>query len=349
MLEKVRQKTALVTGAAGFIGYHTANKLLGNGWKVVGLDCMSDYYDVSLKERREGMLIKNPSYCSVHEKVETPNVLIDLFEKERPSLVIHLAAQAGVRYSIENPRAYLESNINGTFELLEAARAFPPEHMLLASTSSAYGANKEMPYTETVKADHQMSFYAATKKSTENMAHSYAHLFGLPITMFRFFTVYGPWGRPDMALFKFTKAILNHDPIDVYNYGDMSRDFTYIDDLVDGILLLIDAIPKEKKYDIDSTSEVGPFRVVNIGNSKPVQLLEFIAAIENALGIKALKNLMPMQCGDVPATWADTSLLQQLTGYQPSTDITTGVKHFVDWYREFYTPKVDNRQVKNQK
>jgi UDP-glucuronate 4-epimerase len=219
------------------------------------------------------MLLQNASYRSVHEKVETPNVLMDLFEEERPNVVIHLAAQAGVRYSIENPRAYLESNINGTFEILEAARAFPPKHMLLASTSSAYGASEEMPYRETLKADHQMSFYAATKKSTENMAHSYAHLFELPITMFRFFMVCGPWGRPDMALFKFTKAILNGEPIDVYNHGDMSRDFTYIDDLVHGIRLLIDAVPEDRDCleenvgKLDSKSDVALFRVVNIGNS----------------------------------------------------------------------------------
>lgn len=333
-------KVALVTGAAGFIGFFVCQNLLGSGWRVVGLDCMSDYYDVALKEARESTLMKHESYRSVHDKVETPGLLMSLFSEEKPDAVIHLAAQAGVRYSIDNPRSYLESNIVGTFELLEAARAYPPKHMLLASTSSAYGANTVMPYEETVKADHQMSFYAATKKSTEVMAHSYAHLYDLPITMFRFFTVYGPWGRPDMALFKFTKAILGNEPIDVYNFGEMKRDFTFIDDLVRAISLLIDAVPDNSsghKHHGDSLSPVAPFRVVNIGNSDSVQLTDFIDAIEVAVGKNAKRNLMPMQAGDVPATWADAGLLRELTGYSPKTSVKEGVKCFVDWYRDFYS------------
>ena len=337
------KKVALVTGAAGFIGYHISKRLLDEGWRVIGLDCMSDYYDVSLKSHREDMLLESKNYRSIHEKVETPGVLLQLFEEEKPKVVIHLAAQAGVRYSIEKPRAYLESNIVGTFELLEAARAFPPDHMLLASTSSAYGANENMPYKEKDKADHQMSFYAATKKSTESMAHSYAHLFNLPVTMFRFFTVYGPWGRPDMAYFKFTRSILSGQKIDVYNDGNMSRDFTYIDDLVSAIRLLIDTIPSqsddkaESRLSIDSQSLVAPFRLVNIGNSQPEQLTDFIRVIEKSLGIEAQKNFMPMQPGDVPATWADTSLLELLTGYRQKTNIEVGVARFVEWYKDYYS------------
>lgn len=332
-------KTALITGAAGFIGAATATVLLHEGWRVIGLDAMTDYYDVTLKEAREAKLIAHPNYRSIHGKVEDEGRLMALFAEERPDVVIHLAAQAGVRYSIDNPRSYLESNMIGTYELLEAARAYPPAHMLLASTSSAYGANTVMPYVETARADHQMSFYAATKKATEAMAHSYAHLYDLPITMFRFFTVYGPWGRPDMALFKFTKAILNGDAIDVYNHGDMKRDFTYIDDLVHAIRLLIDATPRrlETVPEGDSLSPVAPFRVVNIGNSEPVQLLSFIEAIEAATGLSAQKNMMPMQAGDVPATWADARLLTSLTGYAPKTQVPEGVANFVAWYRAYYS------------
>jgi UDP-glucuronate 4-epimerase len=335
-------RTALVTGCSGFIGYFVSKRLLSEGFRVIGLDAMTDYYDVTLKQRRLGHLLQSEHFRMVQEYVETPGILLDLFETEQPDVVIHLAAQAGVRYSIENPRAYLESNIIGTFELLEAARAYPPQHMLLASTSSAFGANTEMPYRETDRADHQMSFYAATKKSTENMAHSYAHLFELPITMFRFFTVYGPWGRPDMALFKFTKSILDGKPIDVYNHGDMKRDFTYIDDLVQAIRLLIEVPPKRPSElgliaSGDSLSPVAPWRVVNIGNSDAVQLTDFIDAIEEATGRKAERNLMPMQAGDVPATWANAELLRTLTGYSPSTSVRAGVVEFVRWYRDYHS------------
>jgi UDP-glucuronate 4-epimerase len=335
-------RTALVTGSAGFIGSFVCDRLLRDGFRVIGLDAMTDYYDVSLKQRRQGRLLQSEHFRAMEDYVETPGLLMELFAEEKPEIVVHLAAQAGVRYSIENPRSYLESNIVGTFELLEAARAYPPQHMLFASTSSAFGANTEMPYRETDRADHQMSFYAATKKATENMSHSYAHLFDLPITMFRFFTVYGPWGRPDMALFKFTKAIFEGRPIDVYNYGDMKRDFTYVEDLVEAIRLLIDVPPVrpaagEPVAPGDSLSPVAPWRVVNIGNSNAVQLTDFIVAIEDATGRQAERNLMPMQAGDVPATWADAELLKSLTGYAPKTSVRDGVGKFVEWYRDYYS------------
>ncbi|MCW1952001.1 MAG: GDP-mannose 4,6-dehydratase [Octadecabacter sp.] len=328
----------LVTGSAGFIGYHLCKLLLAEGFDVVGFDAMTDYYDVRLKERRQANLLQSGSFKAVNERLETGGVLMDLVASEKPDFIVHLAGQAGVRYSIDEPRSYVESNIIGTFNLLEAVRATPVKHLLLASTSSAYGANTEMPYTETDKADTQMSFYAATKKSNEVMAHSYAHLYDIPTTMFRFFTVYGPWGRPDMAPFKFTKAVLNGDPIDVYNHGDMSRDFTYVTDLVRGIHLLLNAVPErlDDVPDGDSLSPVAPHRIVNIGNGEPVQLMAFIEAIEKATGKPADKNFMDIQPGDVPATWADCTLLQKLTGYTPKTDIETGVQAFVDWYRDYY-------------
>lgn len=334
-------RTALVTGAAGFIGYFTCKRLLDDGFRVIGIDSLTDYYDPELKRRRQASLLQNAQFRIVNEAVETPGLLAALFEADRPDVVIHLAAQAGVRYSIENPRSYLEANVVGAFELLEAARAFPPQHMLLASTSSAYGANTVMPYVETAKADHQMSFYAATKKATEAMAHSYAHLFDLPVTMFRFFTVYGPWGRPDMALFKFTRAILNGEAIDVYNHGNMRRDFTYIDDLVEAIRRLVDVPPARPEGEAqpaagDSLSPVAPWRIVNIGNSQPVELEAMIAALEEAVGMQARRNLLPMQPGDVLATWADVELLRTLTGYVPATDIKSGIARFVAWYRDYY-------------
>jgi len=327
-----------ITGVAGFIGANAAGQLLTSGHQVTGIDNLNDYYDPALKKDRLQRLEGDNKFQFVTGSIQDPGVLADLFADNGFDAVIHMAAQAGVRYSIDNPRSYLDSNLIGTFELLEAARAHPPKHMLLASTSSAYGANTEMPYQEVQKADHQMSFYAATKKATESMAHSYAHLYSLPITMFRFFTVYGPWGRPDMAPIKFTRNILNGDPIDVYNHGNMRRDFTYVDDLVWALTLLLPQAPTETPIAnvADSLSPVAPFRVVNIGNNKPVELIDFISEIENAIGKPAVQNLMEMQAGDVPATWADTTLLEALTGYVPRTDIKTGVKAFVDWYQDYY-------------
>jgi len=330
-------RTALVTGSAGFIGYHLSTRLLAMGWRVIGLDCLSPYYDVTLKQRRHAMLEQDGNFTPVIGKLEDPERLMALFAEHQPDVVIHLAAQAGVRHSIEAPRDYLESNLVGSFELLEAARAHPPKHLLMASTSSVYGANTQMPFHERMQVETQMSFYAATKKATESMAHSYAHLYQLPVTMFRFFTVYGPWGRPDMALFKFTKAMLADEPIDVYNHGRMSRDFTYIDDLVDGICGLITAVPGDTAVsDRDSLSPVAPFRSVNIGANAPTPLMGYISAIETALGFEAKKNMLEMQAGDVPATWADAGLLRDLTGVSAQVDVPTGVRRFVEWYRDYY-------------
>lgn len=329
--------TALITGSAGFIGYFTAQALLKAGWQVVGLDALSDYYDVALKERRHAMLAQSPGFSPVIGRLEDPGRLMALFDTHKPDLVIHLAAQAGVRYSIDHPASYVQANLVGTAELLEAARAHPPKHMMLASTSSVYGANTEMPYVETHKVDTQMSFYAATKKATEALAHSYAHLYGLPTTMFRFFTVYGPWGRPDMAHFKFTRAILAEEAIDIYNNGEMQRDFTYIDDLVAAVLALAEAVPDPAHpVEGDSLSPVAPFRIVNIGNGAPVKLMDYVAAIESACGREAQKNFMPMQPGDVPATWADATLLTRLTGTRDITPVREGIGRFVSWYRDYY-------------
>ncbi len=326
-----------MTGSAGFIGYHLCERLLADGFEVIGFDALTDYYDVDLKLRRQANLQKSTRFRAIKDRLETEGVLARLCAAERPEVIVHLAAQAGVRHSIEAPRSYLDANILGTFNLLEAVRATPCTHLLIASTSSVYGANIAMPYAETDKADTQMSFYAATKKATEAMAHSYAHLYGIPTTMFRFFTVYGPWGRPDMALFKFTRAILAGEPVAIYNHGQMERDFTYVDDLVQGIRLLVDVVPGQgPPVENDSLSAIAPFRIVNIGNSAPVRLLDFVAAIETATGRKAEMQMMDMQPGDVPATWADGTLLNALTGYVPRTSLQTGVQAFVDWYRKFY-------------
>jgi len=328
----------LVTGTAGFIGFHLAKLLLAEGHLVQGYDGMTDYYDVALKRKRHAMLLQNLNFTATEAMLEDQATLDRVADAFAPEVIVHLAAQAGVRYSLQNPRAYLNANVIGTFNVMEAARRFGVRHLMLASTSSVYGANTAMPYAETDKADMPMSFYAATKKATESMGHAYAHLHRLPTTMFRFFTVYGPWGRPDMALFKFTEAILAGRPIDVYNMGEMWRDFTYIDDLVHAIRLLIDAVPggPETAAAGDSLSPVAPYRVVNIGNSKKVRLTDFIDAIEAATGRKAIRNLMPMQPGDVPATWADATLLRALTGYAPQTDVREGAAMFVAWWREYH-------------
>ena len=333
-------RKVFVTGSSGFIGFHLSQLLLDEGFQVIGFDGMTDYYDVSLKQRRQQMLLQNPNFSVYNEMLEDQDALRSAYENDLPDVVVHLAAQAGVRYSLENPRAYLDANIVGTFNLMELTREHGVEHLLMASTSSVYGANEEMPFLETQKTETPLTFYAATKKATEGMAHSYAHLWQIPTTMFRFFTVYGPWGRPDMALFKFVKATLEGDPIDVYNHGKMARDFTYVTDLVRGIRGLIDTPPAgiedREAIEGDSISPAAPFRVVNIGNSDKVGLEVFIEAMEKTLGMKATRNYMDMQKGDVPATWADASLLQNLTGYRPNTPVAEGVERFVKWYREYY-------------
>ena len=334
-------KKVLVTGSAGFIGYHLCALLLREGFRVHGFDGMTDYYDVSLKQRRHQMLMQSPNFSATEAMLEDLAAFDAMVDEFAPDIIVHLAAQAGVRYSLEQPRAYIEANVIGTFNVMEAARRHAVEHLLMASTSSVYGANTKMPYAETDKADTQLTIYAATKKATEAMGHSYAHLWNIPTTMFRFFTVYGPWGRPDMALYKFVDAILEGRPIDVHNHGDMFRDFTYVEDLVRGIRLLIDTPPVRpaEGEDIpegDSLSPVAPYRVVNIGNSDKVRLLDFVDAIEDAVGVKATRNYMEMQKGDVPATWADASLLQRLTGYRPQTDVRDGIAKFVAWFRDYY-------------
>ena len=330
-----------ITGTAGFIGFHLAKLLLSEGFVVHGYDGMTDYYDVALKQRRHAMLLQNATFSATEGMLEDQELVDKTIDDFQPDVIVHLAAQAGVRYSLENPRAYLDSNVIGTFNIMDAARRLKVQHLLMASTSSVYGANEVMPFTETEKADTQLTIYAATKKANESMAHSYAHLWDLPTTMFRFFTVYGPWGRPDLALYKFVDAILEDRPIDIYNHGDMYRDFTYVDDLVRAIRLLIDAAPEmpNQRGDVppfDSISPVAPFRVVNIGNSEKVRLLDFVDAIEESLDKKAVRNYMPMQMGDVPATWADASLLQHLTGYRPQTAFKDGIDRFVSWFREYY-------------
>jgi UDP-glucuronate 4-epimerase len=329
----------LVTGTAGFIGFHLARRLLDDGHVVVGYDALTDYYDRRLKEERHALLARSNRFTPIVARLEEAERLDEAADLARPDVIVHLAGQAGVRYSIENPRAYVDANLIGSFNLLETAKRVRPRHLLLASTSSVYGANRAMPFAETDRADWPMTLYAASKKAMEAMSHSHAHLFDLPTTCFRFFTVYGPWGRPDMALFKFVSAIEKGEPIDVYGMGEMRRDFTYVDDLVEAIVRLVDPPPAVGRPVtgagvVDSLSPVAPWRVVNIAGGNPVGLGDFIAAIEAALGRTAVKRFLPMQPGDVPETAADPRLLEALTGYRPSTPIEVGTRAFVDWYRD---------------
>lgn len=339
MTKIITPRRVLITGTAGFIGYHLSKLLLAEGFVVHGYDGMTDYYDVALKQRRHQMLLQNPNFSATEGMLEDQALVDRIADEFAPDVIVHLAAQAGVRYSLENPRAYLDANIIGTFNVMEAARRLGVQHLLMASTSSVYGSNTVMPFVETEKADTPLTIYAATKKANEGMSHAYAHLHDLPTTMFRFFTVYGPWGRPDLALYKFVDAILDGRPIDIYNNGDMYRDFTYVDDLVRAISLLIDVVPVQSEDGTlpegDSISPVAPYRIVNIGNSEKVGLLDFINAVEECLGQKAERNYMGMQTGDVPATWANAELLKTLTGYQPQTDFRDGIAKFVEWYREY--------------
>ncbi|MDE1992374.1 MAG: NAD-dependent epimerase [Rhizobiaceae bacterium] len=331
----------LITGTAGFIGFHLARRLLEDGHFVVGFDGMTPYYDVKLKEKRHAILARSNGFKAVVGMLEDKAALDHAAELAEPDVIVHLAAQAGVRYSLENPKSYVDSNVTGSFNVLELARSLQPKHLLLASTSSVYGANEKIPFAESDKADEQMTIYAATKKGMELMAHSYAHLFNVPTTAFRFFTVYGPWGRPDMALFKFVDAIKNDRPIEIYGEGKMSRDFTYIDDLVEGIVRLIGVIPSEEnrvasETVIDTLSKHAPFRVVNIGGGTPVGLLQFVETIETMLGKKAIRQLLPMQPGDVHNTYAVPDLLVALTGFKPKIEVDEGVRRFVEWYQENY-------------
>ena len=332
-----------ITGTAGFIGFHLARRLLQEGHDVTGFDGLTPYYNIKLKEMRHAALSQFPAFKPVISMLEDRPALESAVLAAKPDILIHLAAQSGVRYSLENPEAYLRSNVEGSWNIMEIARRVDVRHLMLASTSSIYGANETVPFRETDRADEPLTIYAATKKSMELMAHSYAHLHKIPTTAFRFFTVYGPWGRPDMALFKFTKNMLEDQPIEIYGEGNMSRDFTYIDDLVEGIVRLSQIIPSEENRVtedgvIDTLSRHAPFRVVNIGGGQPVELMHFVETVEKAVGKPAIRNMLPMQQGDVPRTFASPDLLRALTGFVPHTSVEEGIKALVAWYREMNGP-----------
>lgn len=329
----------LVTGAAGFIGFHVSQRLLAAGHTVVGIDNMNDYYDVNLKQARLGLL-DFPLFSFARLDIADRVGMEKLFANEKFDRVIHLAAQAGVRYSLENPHAYADANLMGFLNILEGCRHTKVQHLVYASSSSVYGLNRKMPFSTDDSVDHPVSLYAATKKANELMAHTYAHLYGIPTTGLRFFTVYGPWGRPDMALFKFTKAMLEGQSIDVYNYGKMKRDFTYIDDIVEAVVRVQDVIPQpDPCWTVEAgtpATSSAPYRVYNIGNSSPVELMDYITALEQAMGMEAKKNMMPMQPGDVLETSAETQPLYDLVGFKPQTSVKEGVKNFVEWYKAYY-------------
>jgi UDP-glucuronate 4-epimerase len=334
----------LVTGSAGFIGMHTTLSLLKNGHEIVGIDNLNNYYDVNLKKARLSHLMTHPNFKFYELDISERALTKELFETEKPNRVIHLAAQAGVRYSIINPHAYIDSNVQGFMNILEGCRYNHVEHLVYASSSSVYGSNTCLPFDESQNIDHPISLYAATKKANELMAHVYSHLYRVPTTGLRFFSVYGPWGRPDMALFKFTKAILAGEVIDIYNHGNMVRDFTYVDDIVKGILLITDK-PATAQSDYDPmipnpAISDAPYRIFNIGNNNPITLMSYIEAIENAIGVKAQKNYLPMQEGDVPETASNTDTLSQWIGFKPNTSISDGVNNFVTWYKSYYKVEV---------
>ncbi len=346
----------LVTGTAGFIGFHVANKLLNDGHVIIGFDSVNDYYDVNLKYGRlnaAGINLKegksyaklestiHPPYCFYKGNLENKEELEDVFKKESIEIVIHLAAQAGVRYSLQNPQAYISSNINGFANILECCRHYNIKHLVYASSSSVYGLNDSIPFKTSDNTDHPVSLYAASKKSNELMAHVYSHLFKIPTTGLRFFTVYGPWGRPDMALFIFTDSIIKEKPVQIFNSGKMLRDFTYVDDIVDGIIKAMNKMPEQnnewKESTSDASSSSAPYKIYNIGNNKPVNLLDFVEAIEAELGIKAIKEFLPMQPGDVVTTYADITDIKNDLGYSPETSIKDGIKNFINWYKQYYS------------
>jgi len=338
----------LVTGCAGFIGMHTTLSLLSFGYEIVGVDNLNDYYDVNLKKARLACLLSKPNFSFIEGDISDKAAIENLFAVQKPSKVVHLAAQAGVRYSLTNPHAYIDSNIQGFMNILEGCRYHEIEHLVYASSSSVYGSNTCLPFVESQNIDHPISLYAATKKANELMAHVYSHLYHIPTTGLRFFSVYGPWGRPDMALFKFTKAILASETIDIYNFGNMIRDFTYIDDIVTAIVLINDKpATADKNFNTLNPNPAisdAPYRIFNIGNNNPTYLIAYIDALENSLGVKALKNYMPMQVGDVPATASDTQALIDWVGFKPNTPLSEGVENFVNWYKSYYRldSKIEN-------